>query len=754
MTSPSSTKESGIKLEDPYAQREAEKYEKPIPSRELILDVLKDQGAPLGFFEITQLLGLEDDDDSESLRRRLNAMERDGQLLKNRADRYCVVNQKDLVIGRVLGHHDGFGFLRPDDGSEDLFLSPKEMQLLMHEDRAVVSIRGVDRRGRREAAVIQVLERNTQQIVGRLYLERGVASVKPDSRHITHEIIIAEQDLGGAQPDQIVAVEIIEQPTRRRGPVGRIIEVLGDHMAAGMEIEVAIRSHNLPNQWPEAVDNELAGIGPEVPEEAKSGRIDLRGLPLVTIDGEDARDFDDAVYCEPLSDGWKLLVAIADVSHYVRPGTALDREAQKRGTSVYFPERVIPMLPEILSNGLCSINPEVDRLSMVCEMHISRSGQIERYAFYPAVMRSHARLTYNEVAAILIDQDPELREKRASLLPHLEALHALYKKLHKAREARGAMDFDTQESKIVFADDRKIENIVPVTRNDAHRLIEECMLAANTASAKFLARAKIPHLLRNHDGPTDEKLSDLRLFLGEVGLRLGGGEDPSPKDYFRLLEQIGDRPDKHLIQTVLLRSLSQAVYSPEPKGHFGLALDAYTHFTSPIRRYPDLLVHRAIKYALEGRPPEAFGYSVNDMVLFGEHCSAAERRADEATRDVVSWLKCEYMQSKLGETFDGIISAVTSFGLFVELTDIFVEGLVHISTLDKDYFHFDPIGHRLQGERSGIQYRLGDPVSIRIARVDLDERKMDFDLVKTSERPAETVDKPKRKRRPRKKIEK
>jgi ribonuclease R len=752
MTSPSSTKVSSVKLEDPYAQREAEKYEKPIPSRELILDILKAQGVPLALYEITRLLGVEDEDDSESLRRRLNAMERDGQLLKNRADRYCVVNQKDLVIGRVLGHPDGFGFLRPDDGTEDLFLSPKEMQLLMHEDRAVVSIRGVDRRGRREAAVIQVLERNTQQIVGRLYLERGVASVKPDSRHITHEIIIPENELGGAQPDQIVVVEIIEQPTRRRSPVGRILEVLGDHMAAGMEIEVAIRSHNLPNQWPEAVDNELSGLSPEVPEQAKSGRVDLRALPLVTIDGEDARDFDDAVYCEPLDEGWRLYVAIADVSHYVKPGTALDREAQKRGTSVYFPERVIPMLPEILSNGLCSINPNVDRLSMVCEMQINRSGHMIRYAFYPAAMRSHARLTYNEVAGILVDQDSALREKYTSLLPHLETLHALYKKLHKAREARGAMDFDTQESKIVFASDRKIENIVPVTRNDAHRMIEECMLAANTASAKFLERAKIPHLLRNHDGPTDEKLSDLRLFLGEVGLQLGGGDDPSPKDYFRLLEQIGERPDKHLIQTVLLRSLSQAVYSPEHKGHFGLALDAYTHFTSPIRRYPDLLVHRAIKYVLEGRPPEAFGYSVNDMVLFGEHCSAAERRADEATRDVVSWLKCEYMQSKLGDTFDGIISAVTSFGFFVELTDIFVEGLVHISTLDKDYFHFDPIGHRLQGERSGIQYRLGDPVSIRIARVDLDERKMDFDLLKASTRPAtDTADKPKRKRRPRKK---
>jgi ribonuclease R len=730
MTSPSQRKARDFKIKDPYAEREAEKYERPIPSRELILQVIKEQGVPLRLDELATLLGVSEEVDIESLSRRLKAMERDGQLLRNRRDRYCYVNHKDLIAGRVIAHPDGFGFLRPDEGGDDLFISPKEMRLLMHEDRAVVSVQGVDRRGRREAAVVEVLERNTQRLVGRLYVESGIAFVVPDSKYIPRDILIPEEYVGAAAPGQITVVELIEQPTRRREPIGKVIEVLGDHMAPGMEIEVAIRSHDLPNVWPEAVESEIAGLGPAVPERAMADRVDLRKLPLVTIDGEDARDFDDAVYCERTAKGWKLYVAIADVSHYVVPGTALDQEAQQRGTSVYFPERVIPMLPEILSNGLCSINPDEDRLCLVCEMLLSSEGKISRSKFYPAVMRSHARLTYNEVARILVDEDPGLRSKRKNLVPHLENLYQVYKVLRAAREQRGAMDFDTQESRIVFGEDRKIATIVPVVRNDAHRLIEECMLAANTAAAKYLGRAKIPHLLRIHEGPSAEKLSDLRSFLGELGLHLSGGDMPRPKDFAALLEKIAGRPDEHLIQTVLLRSLSKAVYSPEKKGHFGLALDAYTHFTSPIRRYPDLLTHRAIKHGLEAKPVEEFAYSVNDMVLFGEHCSAAERRADEATWDVVSWLKCEYMQSKLGEQFKGVVSAVTSFGFFVELTDIFVEGLVHISTLDKDYFRFDPIGHRLVGERSGVTYRLGDAVQVIVARVDLDERKMDFELVK------------------------
>ena len=499
--------------------------------------------------------------------------------------------------------------------------------------------------------------------------------------------------------------------------------------APGMEIEVALRSYELPYQWPKVVNNEISSLTGEVPESAKQNRIDLRNLPLVTIDGEDARDFDDAVYCKKTAKGWMLLVAIADVSHYVIPRSALDEEARNRGTSVYFPEQVIPMLPEVLSNGLCSLNPDVDRLCMVCELNINEQGKVIRSRFFDAVMRSHARMTYTEVAKILIDKNKTLSKKYQALLPHINELYALYQVLKQSREQRGAMDFDTQETRIVFAANRKIEKIVPTIRNDAHRLIEEFMISANIAAALFLKKNKMPRLLRVHEGPSNEKVLDLRSFLGELGLHLGGGAKPDPEDYMNLVNSIQGRADAHLIQTVLLRSLSQAVYSPEDKGHFGLALDAYAHFTSPIRRYPDLLVHRAIRHCLQGLKPEKFHYSFPEMVSLGEHCSATERRADEATREVINWLKCEYMLDKLGEEFPGIISAVTSFGFFVELADIYVEGLVHISSLGQDYFHFDPISHQLNGERTGTRYRLGDKVRVIVARVDLDEKKIDFNLV-------------------------
>jgi ribonuclease R len=510
-----------------------------------------------------------------------------------------------------------------------------------------------------------------------------------------------------------------------------------------MEIEMAIRSYELPNVWPNALLDEIKSLTPEVPEAAKEGREDIRHLPLVTIDGEDARDFDDAVYAQKTAKGWKLLVAIADVSHYVHVDTALDTEAQSRSTSVYFPEKVIPMLPEILSNGLCSLNPHVDRLCMVCELLVNDEGVVTRSRFFEAVMRSHARLTYTQVAKMLVEGDQKLANQYAELMPHLTTMYRLYQTMRRQREVRGAMDFDTQETKIVFGENRKIEQIVPVVRNDAHKLIEEFMITANNAAAKFLNRKKIPRLLRIHDGPGVEKLLTLRTFLGELGLHLGGGDQPHPLDYMHLLESVKDRPDAHLIQTVLLRSMSQAVYSPDTKGHFGLALDAYAHFTSPIRRYPDLLVHRAIRHSLRGGNASSFRYSPNDMVTLGEHCSANERRADEATRDVNSWLKCEYMMDKIGEEFTGIISAVTSFGFFVELQSIYVEGLVHIASLRQDYFLFDAASHRLYGERTGVRYRLGDSVKIKVVRVNLDDKKIDFELLESAKKASKPAAKPK-----------
>jgi ribonuclease R len=593
-----------------------------------------------------------------------------------------------------------------------------------------VRIAGVDKKGRREGAVVEILERNTHEIVGRLYKEDGFTYVIPDNKNIAQTVLIPKGGTGKAKQGQIVVAQITEQPTKLHQPIGRIVEVLGDHLAPGMEIDMAIRSYELPNTWSDELLEEIKPLTPEVPEAAKENRVDIRDLPLVTIDGEDARDFDDAVYCKKTPKGWKLLVAIADVSHYVKVGTELDKEAHKRSTSVYFPEQVIPMLPEILSNGLCSLNPNVDRLCMVCELLIDSEGNVFRSKFFEAVMRSHARLTYTEVAQMLVEGDKTLAKKYAPLMPHLKEMYALYQVMRLAREQRGAMDFDTLETRIVFGENRKIEKIIPVVRNDAHKLIEEFMITANGAAARFLNSKKMPKLLRIHEGPSTDKLLNLKTFLGEMGLKLGGGAIPTPLDYMHLVESIKDRPDAHLIQTVLLRSMSQAVYSPELKGHFGLALEAYAHFTSPIRRYPDLLVHRAIRHVLQGKKAESFIYGVPDMVVLGEHCSANERRADDATRDVTSWLKCEYMLDKIGEDFTGIISAVTGFGFFVELAEIYVEGLVHISNLGQDYFHFDPTSHQLKGERSNVNFRLGDSVKVKVVRVDLDEKKIDFELVK------------------------
>ena len=729
MPSKSKTSSDFTAKDDPFAQREAEKYDNPIPSRELILELLEQVGKPLGRFEIASTFAIEDDERMEALRRRLRAMERDGQLLFNRGSRYCLVNNKDLIVGRVIGHIDGFGFVRPDDGSDDLYLSPREMNLLLHNDRAMVRVVGVDRKGRREGAIVEVLERNTHQIVGRLYSEDGFTYVIPDNLNISQTILIEKGKESDAKQGQIVVAKITQQPTKLHQPIGEISEILGDHLAPGMEIEMAIRTHELPNIWSEALLTEIAPLTADVPESTKEGRVDLRTTPLVTIDGEDARDFDDAVYCKKTAKGWKLLVAIADVSHYVTVGSELDNEAHKRSTSVYFPEQVIPMLPEILSNGLCSLNPHVDRLCMVCEMLIDEGGEITRSKFYDAVMQSHARLTYDDVAKMLVDGDKKLQQKHAKLLPHLQELYALYQAMRTARERRGAMDFDTQETKIVFGKERKIDKIIPVIRNDAHKLIEEFMISANACAAKFLTTKKMPKLLRVHESPSEEKLGNLRTFLGEMGLRLTGDEKPTPVDFMNLIESIKNRPDAHLIQTVLLRSMSQAVYSAEQKGHFGLGLEAYAHFTSPIRRYPDLLVHRAIRHVLQGKKADSFVYGIPDMVILGEHCSANERRADDATRDVVTWLKCEYMMDKIGEDFTGVISAVTSFGFFVELNDIYVEGLVHISSLGQDFFHFDPLSHQLKGEHSNVRYRLGDTVKVKVARVDLDEKKMDFSLV-------------------------
>lgn len=724
----SNNKKQKLRDLDPFLQREKERYPQPLPSREYILQILKQQGIPVAEQTLYKLLSITKKEQA-LFSRRLAAMMREGQIFRNRKDDICVMEKLDLIKGRVQGHPDGFGFLIPDDGSSDLYLSAKEMHKALHGDRVLVREIGLDRRGRREAAIVEILESANTKLVGRLHIDHGILFVVAENKRISQDILIAKEHSLKAKAGQVVMVEIIQQPNKHAQPIGKIVEILGNYTAPGMEIEIALRKHDLPYEFSPETDKLSAKFPKNVLKKEWSGRRDLCQLPLVTIDGETAKDFDDAVYCEKDGKGYRLFVAIADVSHYVKPRDAIDQEAYTRGNSVYFPRRVIPMLPEVLSNGLCSLNPNQKRLCMVCEIRFKTSGEIIDYTFYPAVMRSHARLTYTRVAAMLANNSGQEAEEYAELLPHLQLLDKLFKALLKARKKRGAIDFETTETQMFFNDQGKIEKIVPVQRNDAHRLIEECMLAANVCAADFLQKNGQTTLYRIHESPIPEKIETLRNFLKEFGIPLGGKNKPSAKDYAQTLLKIQDRPDAQLLQTVMLRSLRQAIYSPDLTGHFGLAYDAYTHFTSPIRRYPDLLVHRAIKAVLNGEI-----YQPGDWNMLGQHCSMTERRADDATRDVEAWLKCFYMQDKIGECFDGVISSVTGFGLFVALDEVYVEGLVHISDLPSDYFHFDAIKHMLLGERSGKQFRLGDRVRVQVVRVDLETSKIDFVLIEAEKK--------------------
>lgn len=729
---------------DPFADREADNYDNPIPSREYILEFLTQANVPMNRNDLFEALKLEGEEQYEGLRRRLRAMERDGQLVFTRRQCYALPEKLEMVKGYVIGHKDGHGWVRPEGSLNkegDILLPHHQMRTLIHGDFVLVQPSGTDKRGRKEGRLVRILEERNGQIVGRFFFEYGYSYVVPDDSRIHHDILIPNDLRAGARMGNVVVIEITDRGTRNRGMMGKVVEVLGENMAPGMETQIAIRTHQIPHEWPAEVEQQVAGLTEEVPEEAKQGRVDLRALPLVTIDGEDARDFDDAVYCEAKKGGgWRLWVAIADVSYYVRPDTALDKEAINRGNSVYFPSQVVPMLPEVLSNGLCSLNPQVDRLCMVCEMTVSETGKLSGYKHYEAVMNSHARLTYTKVHEIL-EGDEELRERYKEVVPHLEELHRMYQVLKSARDERGAIEFETVETKFIFNAQRKIESIEPVIRNDAHKLIEECMILANIASASLVEKAKEAALYRVHEPPGEERLTGFRDFLGELGLDLSGGLEPSPADYANLMKQIGERPDKELIQTMLLRSMKQAVYNAGNAGHFGLALKRYAHFTSPIRRYPDLLLHRAIKYLLakqEGHnqdrwtPTGGYHYSFDDMDFYGQQCSMTERRADDATREVSDWLKCEYMQDHVGEELEGVVANVTSFGFFVRLTELHIDGLVHISTLANDYYHYDPIGQRLVGESFGAIYRLGDAVKVKVLAVNLDDRQIDFELVETS----------------------
>ncbi len=711
---------AGVRSRDPFLERERGRYGEPLPSREWILQQLSEAGVPLSADALAQRMEIAQAE-SESFDRRLRAMERDGQIMRNRRNAICVVQLMGLITGRVQGHPDGHGLLLSEAGGEELFLGPWEMSKVLHGDRVVVRRTRVDRRGRPEAAIVEVLERANARVVGRLQEEHGIRFVVAENRRISQDILLAPEPRERAQPGQVVLVEIIEQPNGHVKPMGRVVEVLGDYGDAGMEVRIALFKHDLPHEFsPEAL-----ALARKLPQAVRrtdlDGRVDLRELPLVTIDSETARDFDDAIHCRPEGDGFRLWVAIADVSHYVAPEDALDLEARERGNSVYFPREVIPMLPEKLSTGLCSLNPDVERLCLVCEMEVGGDGELGDYRFYPAVIRSHARLTYTAVARAL-ERDPvPLEPAQAGLLPHLLALHRLYRCLIKARVRRGALDFDSGETRMEFDDHGKISAIVPVQRNDAHRIVEECMLAANATASHFLDGREHPCLYRVHLGPTPEKLRSLRTSLAEFGLQLGGGERPVAKNYANLLQRVEGRPDAPLLRTLLLRSLSQATYTTRNEGHFGLAFDAYTHFTSPIRRYPDLLVHRCIRAALAQER-----YEPGDWEAMGAHCSQTERRADEATRDVEAWLKCYYLRDRVGEHFTGSVSGVAPFGVFVALDAVYVEGMVHISELGADYFVYDAARQQLLGERTGKRYRLGDRLAVRLVRADLETTRIDF----------------------------
>ncbi|MFL6592789.1 MAG: ribonuclease R [Luteimonas sp.] len=726
---------SGGELRDPHAAREAARYEQPIASRQMILQLLAAADGPMDADALAQKLGLTEPDRFDALGKRLGAMLREGQLLQNRRGGYAPAARMDLVPGVVIANPDGFGFLRPDaGGGDDLFLPPFEMRKAMHGDRVLGSVTGVDRRGRREGAIVEVLERRITRLIGRFTVEAGISYVVPDDKRIQRNVMIPPDAQLEAKAGQLVVCEIVQAADARRPPIGRVLAVLGDRLTASLAVEAAIHGHEIPHEFPPEVLAQAAAVPVDVEPATAAARVDLRQLPLVTIDGEDAKDFDDAVYCEPNRDGFRLVVAIADVSHYVRPGTPLDEEATKRATSVYFPGFVVPMLPETLSNGICSLKPRVDRLCFVCDMQVDRHGLVTTSKFYEAVMNSHARLTYTQVWNAVGEGVPDEDRDQAlafigPLLPQVQRLHQLYRILDKARQKRGAIEFETSEVRFVLGPQGEVTQAGMIQRNDAHKLIEECMIAANVQAAEFLLAAHIPAPYRDHDKPPEAKYADLGEFLKEFKLRLPPWGKVQPRDFRQLLETIRDRPDAALLESVVLRSQSLAVYAPDNIGHFGLALSAYAHFTSPIRRYPDLLVHRAIKHALAGGNPDSYQYSQHAMAALSLQCSERSRRADEAQREVDERYRAAWMEQHVGGEFAGTISGVTSFGLFVELDESKVNGLVHVTQLPNDFYHFDPIRKTLTGERRGREYRLGDRVEIVVLKASVEDRRIDFRLV-------------------------
>lgn len=750
-----------------FTNSDTHKHSHPIPDRNHILKLIKNQGNALSREQLANKMFLASPEEKEGLRRRLRAMERDGQVIFNSKQGYSFLSDTDKFEGRVIGHREGYGFLACDTRKEDLLLNQRDMLQLFDGDRILARTSGTDHRGRTKATLVKIIERNTSQVTGQLQVQNGEYFIKPINIRIAQDIDIDKQNLLGAKAGQYVVATLTDYPCHQYRAFAKVTEVIGDENSPGLEIDVVIREHAIPYEWPKTVERASVSFGKQVSDTDKLHRVDLRTLPFVTIDGEDARDFDDAVFCEPTSVGWRLWVAIADVSHYVKPDSELDKEAQKRGTSVYFPGHVIPMLPEALSNGLCSLNPHVDRLVLACEMQINHAGKMTSYQFSEAVIHSHARLTYNQVNALLSSpnsrQGLKMKRNHKDLIPHINALNDVYGALHTARTKRGSIDFDSQEVTFKLDKERKVEKIVPVTRSDAHKLIEECMLCANVATARFLEQLKLPSLYRNHLGPQGKKLESLKTFLTKKQLKLPGGKKPTSGHYNKLISTVSERTDSKIIRSMMLRSLSQAEYSADNKGHFGLGYSAYAHFTSPIRRYPDLLVHRAIRSIIHGHESgnivhralkaisgmsldpvkriagaqtqdknQSYPYKKSDIQALSLQCSSLSRRADKANWDVEAWLKCDYMQNKVGSTFSAIITTVSPIGLFVELDETKIEGLIHISTLKNDFYRYDENNQHLCGERTNTIYKLGDLVKVKVSKVNLEQKKIGFSIVSTT----------------------
>ncbi len=707
-------------------------YKHPVPSRNELLDYLKRAGRPLSAAGVFDGFGLKGLRLQAQLLEKLQKMARSGQIIENRRGEYCLAEKLDLLTGTVSGHSDGFGFVRRDDGDEDVYLSAREMRSLIDGDRVAIKVVGNDRRGRPEGRVVEVLERGLGEIAGQFIRERGIGIVIPDNPKISHRILIPKGEAGSAKPGQIVVARIVDYPTDIEQPTGKVVRVIGEPSKKGIATDIAIHSNGIPTVWPKDVRESVKKLGKTVQAGAKKGRVDLRNTPLVTIDGADARDFDDAVFCEASGGGWRLVVAIADVGHYVAKDSPLDKEAIKRGTSVYFPDRVVPMLPEVLSNGLCSLKPKVDRLCMICDMNLSADGKVTRSKFYEGLMRSAARLTYSQVNGLLSNESVD--EVPKDLHKPLKNLHGLYKAMARARRRRGAIELDIPQSRIELDDNGAVKGIQSVARNDAHRLIEECMIAANVQAAKFLRRHRIAGLYRIHARPDPDRFDDLRQFLVSLGLKVPHSEHVEPRQFNQILEQVQGRPDADAISMAMLRSLAHAEYSPKNIGHFGLSLDAYAHFTSPIRRYPDLLVHRALRHIVRGGKAGSYAYKQADMERLGAISSAHERRAEDATREVEAWLRCQYMSDKIGEDYDGVITGVTNFGVFVQLVDLQIDGLVHVTSLLNDYYHFEQREMSLVGERSGTRYGLGDRLRVTVVRVDMESKRIDFRLSGDRER--------------------